>query len=195
VAQLDRGERRDGVDEQECGMTGTIDGASNFRQPARDARRRFVVDDQQGSDVVPAVLAESRFERVRIDAVPPVARHDLDVEPEPARDLHPVPGKLPNVESEDTIARRQRIDQGGFPGAAARGRKDHDRPGGLEDPVQTFEDGTTEGGELGAPMVDRRLRHRTQHAIGCVGRSGYLKEVTAGPSHAGNRNLVDGPLA
>ena len=42
--------------------------------------------------------------------------------------------------------------------------------------------------ELGAAMIDRRLRHRAQHAIGRIGRAGNLQEVAAGLYTTGDRN-------
>ena len=70
----------------------------------------------------------------------------------------------------------------------ARRRKDHHRAGGLEDRLQAVEHLAPQRGELRAAVVDRRLRHRPQHAIGHVGRTGNLEEVPSASMHGqGNR--------
>ena len=56
-------------------------------------------------------------------------------------------------------------------------------PDGLEDGFRPVEHLAAERRELGAAMIDRRLRHRAQHAIGHVGRTGNLQEVAAGSVH------------
>ena len=49
----------------------------------------------------------------------------------------------------------------------------------LKTRLQPVEDFAPERGELGAAMIDGRLRDRAQHAIGHVGRTGNLQEGTA----------------
>ena len=148
-----------------------------------DAGRRLVVHDQHGAGCGGRDPRAAGFERRRIDAVPPVSGHDLDVEPDPPRHLGPAPGELADVERQHPIAGRQRVDERRFPRAGARRGKDHDRPGGLEDPLRALEHLASERREFGAAMIDGRLRHRAQHAIGRVGRSGDLKEVTSALVH------------
>ena len=166
-----------------AGWPARVDRAPDLRQAAGDAGRRFVVDHQHRADAMVAVLAQPRLERCRIDAVPPVSRHDLHVESQPARDCGPSSGELSDVEGEHAIPGRQRVDERRFPRAGAGGGEHHDRLHGLEDSLQPVEHGAAQRRELGAPMIDGRLRHRAEHAIRRVGGTGNLQEVAAAPMH------------
>ena len=150
-------------------------------QPARHAGRCLVVDDENGADL--AVGFQLRFDDSGIDSPPPVAQDHLDVEAEPPRHFRPQPSELAILEREHLVAGRQRVDQRRFPGARARCRKDHHRSGSSEDLLQTIEHLTPQRRELIAAVVDRRLRHRPQHAIRNVGRTRNLEEVPSASMH------------
>ncbi len=68
-----------------------------------------------------------------IDAVAPVARQQLDLEPEAPRHLVPQAREMAGLGHQHAVARRERVDQRRLPRPGARGRIDHDRPCGLED--------------------------------------------------------------
>ena len=92
----------------------------------------------------------------RVDAVAPVAGHELDLQAELVGHRPPQRGELPRLEHQDAVARRKRVDQRRFPGARARGGVDDDRPLGPEDALHPVEDLAAEDGELRTAMVDRR---------------------------------------
>jgi hypothetical protein len=80
VAVVDGPERGDGVDEQEGGVVGRVHGLAHLADPAGDAGRGLVVDDAHGLDARLGVGGQPLLHHGRVDAVAPVAGHDLDVE-------------------------------------------------------------------------------------------------------------------
>ncbi|MNT63776.1 hypothetical protein D3C72_2016200 [compost metagenome] len=87
---------------------------------------------------------------------------------------------MTGFEHQHVVARAERVDQRGFPGARARGRIDDDGLLGLEDLLDVGQDLAAQRAELRAPMVDGRIAHRTQDAVGHGARSRDLEEVAAG---------------
>src|ERR1700682_6605719 len=77
------------------------------------------------------------------------------------------------------VARRERVDDRGFPGASARGRKNDDRSGGLEDFLAAFENHLCQFGKCRTAVVDHRHVHGPEHAIGDRARTGNLKKVAS----------------
>ena len=61
--------------------------------------------DEHGANPVVAIARQPLAELVGIDAPPPGAGHDLDVEAEAARHLRPVLRELADVEGEHGVAR------------------------------------------------------------------------------------------
>ena len=92
------------------------------------------------------------------------------------------------------IARRQGVDQRGFPGAGPRSRIDEYVAAGLEHILQAFEHTAAERAEFGSAMVDDRPRHRPQNAVGNRGGTRYLQEVAPGDTGGIGRHLVLQPL-
>ena len=71
------------------------------------------------------------------------------------------------------------FDERRFPRAGAGRGIDHDRRRGLEHALEAVEHLAAEPRERRAAVIDGRLRHRAQHAVGHVGRPGDLEKVTA----------------
>ena len=68
-----------------------------------------------------------------VGAVAPVARHPLDLEPEPLGHAAPQRREVAGLEREHAVAGGERVDERRLPRAGARGRVDDDGPVGLED--------------------------------------------------------------
>ena len=115
--------------------------------------------------------------------MPPVAGHEIDVEAQPPRDLGPAVENSPmskaSTRSPGDSVLTSDASQAPVPDAG----KDHDRPRVWKIGLQSIENVGPERRELRAPVIDRRLRHRAQHAIGRVGRPGYLQKMSAAPMH------------
>jgi len=88
--------------------------------------------------------------------------------------MSPQHREIAGLEHEDPVAGRERVRKRRFPGAGAGRWKDHNRRGGLEHALEAVEHLAAETRERGAAVIDGRLCHRAQHAVGHVGRSGDL---------------------
>ena len=77
-------------------MAGPVDRGADFGDAARHPGRGFVVDDANRLDPVAAVGRELFFNQSRVDAMPPIARHKVDFEPEP-------PGSHPLYSHPDVV--------------------------------------------------------------------------------------------
>ncbi len=110
----------------------------------------LVVHDAHCLDRVRAVLRQTRLDRCRIGAVPPVAGEELHLEPEPVGQAPPERGELAGLVHQHAIARRQRVDQRRFPRAGARRGIDDDRMPGLKHVLHPLEHLLAELGELRA---------------------------------------------
>ena len=113
----------------------------------------------------------------RIDAVPPVAGHELDIEPEPARHLPPQRREMPGLEHQHPVARRQRVDQRRLPRPGAGRGIDHDGAGGLEDPLHAGHDLLAER---------RRIPGRDGRSSGTRSRAARGRARWSVPGSAGN---------
>ena len=131
-------------------MARAVDGAAHFADAAHDARRRFVVHDAHGFDRVLAVLVEPRLDGRRIGAAAPIGRNDFGLQTELRRHLLPQRREPARLGHEHAIARRQRVDERGFPRTRARRRVDDDVRLGLEDRLDLGEHLTAELAELRA---------------------------------------------
>ena len=76
-------------------------------------------------DGVSAVGGEVGFNRRHIDAVAPVAANKFGYEAEPFGHVVPEGGELAGLAHQYAVARRQGVDQCGFPRPGAGGRIDH----------------------------------------------------------------------
>ena len=84
-----------------------------------DASRGLVVDDADRFDLMTLIVRELRVDNRRIDAVPPVARHELDLQAHARRHLFPERGEMAGLEHQDLRAWRQRVDERRFPRAGS----------------------------------------------------------------------------
>ena len=182
VPVVDRAERGDRVDQEQRRMLGGIDRAAHFGDARDHAGGGFVVHHAHRLDGVRLVLAQPRFDRLRVGAGAPVAGDELGLQAEPLGHLLPQRREVAGLVHQDLVAGRKRIDQRGFPGAGARGRIDDDVAGGLEDPLHALEDLLAERAEVRAAMVHGREVDGAQHPVGNVGRSGNLEKMASGGS-------------
>jgi hypothetical protein len=180
VAIVHRGQGADRVDHEERGVARPVDRPPHRRDVASDPGRGLVVDDTDRRDPPCPVLGEHGLDPGRVDRRAPIALEEDDLEPEPAGHLLPERGEVTGLDHEHAIARRERVDERGFPGPRARGGVDDHRPARAEDPLQPVQDRTGELLERGPAMVDRRAVHGAQDAVGDVGRPRDLQEMAAG---------------
>ena len=86
---------------------------------------------------------------------------------------------MSGLRHQHVIARRERVDECGFPGAGSGSGVDDDVGLRLEYALHPGKHAFREHSELGAAMIDRRVVDRPQHTIGHVGRTRDLQEVTS----------------
>jgi len=96
--------------------------------------------------------------------VPPVSRHEVDIQPQFPGHLPPQRRKLSRLEHQHPIAGGESIDERRFPGSGSGGWIDHNAPGRLEYFLEPFQNLEPQPGEFLASVVDRRLGHRAQNA-------------------------------
>ena len=152
-------------------MLRVIDRRAYLGDAGRNPGRGLVVHDADRLDPVLAIRGELLGDLRRIDAMPPIARHKLDIEPELCRHLPPQGREMAGLEHQHPVARRQRVDERRLPGAGAGGGIDDNRPFGPEHPPHAGDDLLAELAELRAAMIDRRNGDRMQDPIGHIGRS------------------------
>ena len=99
--------------------------------------------------------------------------------PRRTRHVAPQRGELAGLDHQHRVARRQGVDERGFPRAGARAGIHHDRPGGLKHALQARDRFAPERGERRPAMIDGRLRDGAQNPIGHVGRAGNLEKVAS----------------
>ena len=177
MAIVGRGERGNGIDQQQRRMTGCVDRLAHAGDVGECAGRGFVVQHADGLDLFVLVGAQALLDFVWIDAVPPVSLDDLRLETELLRHLLPEQAELSGLDRQHFVARRQRVGQRCFPRAGAgRGEDDH-RMVGLEDGLDAFERLLRHLGEFGTAMVDHRLVDRAQDAIRHRRRAGNMQRM------------------
>jgi hypothetical protein len=115
------------------------------------------VDDHHCLDRPGAVLRERGLDNLWIDAVPPVAGHEVQARSPARRHLPPEGREVPGLEHQHPVAGRQGVQNGRFPGPRVGGRVDDDLPLGLEDGLAAFQDVPSELGEFGAAMIGHLL--------------------------------------
>ena len=179
VAVIDRGEGRDRVDHEQRRVMHPVDRLADLGDPAGDPGRGLVVDHAHRLDRVRLVGGELLLDQRRIDPVPPIARHKLDIEPEPRRHLMPQSGEMAGFEHQHPLVGRQRVAKRGLPRPGAGRRIDDDGVFGLEDPLHPGDDLLPEEREFRPAMVDRRHRDRLQYPVRNIRRAGDLQEMAA----------------
>jgi hypothetical protein len=196
VAVVDRAERGDDVDEQQCVMALRVDRGAELGDPARHAGRGLVVDDHHRADPALGVGREDLGGALGVGAVAPVALDPLDLEPEALGHRPPQRREVAGLEREHAVAGRQGVDERRLPRAGAGGGVDDDRAARLEDPAQALEDLEAQAGEVGPAMVDRGRVDRPQDAVRDVRRPGDLEEMpSAAMRHRWCRVGITHPLA
>src|SRR5438105_14662241 len=158
-------------------MIRVVHGRANRGDAARHTGGRLVVHDGDRLDAAAAIVAELLADDRRADAAAPVARYEMDVEAEAESHVAPQRGEVAGLEHQHAVAWRQRVDERRLPRAGAGRGIDDDVRRRLEDALQPIDHLPREHGELGAAVVDGRLRDRAQHAVGDVGGSGDLEEM------------------
>ena len=133
-----------------------------------------------GLDRVAAVSAQALLDLRRVGTLAPVARDEVDGEPEPLRELPPQRCEMARLGHQHAVAGRQGVHQRGLPRAGAAGGIDDDVLPGLEYALQPRQHRLGELRELRTAMIDRRMVDRAQHPVRNIGRARDLEEVSAG---------------
>ncbi len=160
-------------------MAGAIDGLAQAGDAAGNAGRGLVVHHHHRLDAMIAVGGELGFERGGIDAMAPVARHEIDLEPVPLGHHLPQIGEMPGLERQHAVARRQRVENGRFPRPGARRGIHQHRARAAQ---QAFEPGDHVAGErreLRSAVVDDGMVDGPEDAVRNVGWTGNLQEMSA----------------
>jgi hypothetical protein len=137
------------------------------------------VHHHHGLDRMRGVLRELGLDRGGIGAVAPVAGHEVHLDTPARRHLPPQGGEMAGLDHQHLVARRERVDDRGLPGARPRGREDDDRPGRLEDFASAFENRLCQVGKGRAAVIDDRHVHGPEHAVRNGARAGNLKEMAS----------------
>jgi len=174
---VDRGERRNGVDHEQRRMARPVDRLARRGDARGDPGRGLVVHHAHRLDPVPAVVGEARPDLLQIDAMAPVPRQQLHLEPEPASHLAPQRREMAGLRHQHRVARRQRVDQRRLPRAGAGRGIDHHRTRRPEHRLQVFQDAGSQPRELGAAVIDSRTIHGAEDPVRDVGGSRNLQEV------------------
>ena len=135
-------------------MGRAVEGPSYEWDPAGDPRRRLVVDDAHRLDASLGVIRQMRFDLVGVDAMAPVTGQKDDVEPELLGELFPQGRKVPGLDHEDAVARRQRVDQRRFPGSRTRRRVHDDRLARLKHLPHPVQDVVRQLAKLRSPVIN-----------------------------------------
>src|SRR5579875_3098682 len=168
-------------------MADAVHRLTNPGYTAGHARRSLIVNQHDGFDRMVFVRPQPGFRFCRVSALPPVARHVFDLDAEPFRHLPPELRKMPCLEHEHTIARRERINNGRLPGSGTGSGIHNHGTSCLEDRPETFEYFHGQFGEFRTAMIDNRLIHGAKDPVWDVGRPWNLQKVPASVMH----NLSD----
>src|SRR5687768_2731519 len=124
------------------------------------------------------VLREPRLDLSGVSAVTPIAAHERRHKTKPLR--HPVPQRceMSGFAHEYLVAGRKRVHERAFPRARARRREYDDGCPGLENRLESGKHFLTELLKVRPAMVDRGAVDRAQNALGDVGRTWNLQEMT-----------------
>ena len=179
VLEVHGAEAADGVDHEQRGMVGGVDGGADFGDAAGDAGAGLVVDDHDGLDGAGGVGAQAGLDVGGVDAVAPVAGDELDNDAEAVGHGAPEGGELAGFVHEHGVAGLEDVDDGGFPGAGAGAWEDNDGAVGAEHLAHAVEHAAAEQAELGPAVVDGGAVHGAEDAVRHVAGAGDLQEVAA----------------
>ena len=179
VAIVGRGERGDGVDEQQRRVAGGVDRLADLRDGREAAGGGLVVQHADRLDLLVRVLAQMVLDHGRVGAGAPVGLDEFGTQAELLRHDLPQRGELAGLHHQHAVAGRQRVHQRRLPRAGAGRGVDDDGIGGLEDGLDAVETTLGELGEVRPAVIDDRRVHRAQHAVGQRGRARNLEEVAA----------------
>ena len=140
VPVIDAAERGDGVDEEEGGVAGGVDGGADFVDAAGAAGAGFVVDDADRADLVGGVFGQRVMDGFDIGAAAPVGFDEDGFEGKAFGHFVPERGEPAGAAHQHSVARGVGVGEGCLPGAGAGGGVDDDMAVGLEDGFEVGED-------------------------------------------------------
>ena len=176
LPEVDRGDGRDAVDEDQCRVLVGIEQPPDAGDIRGDARRGLVVGDEDGADRMGPVRRNRAFIGIERHAGAPFHVDGLDVEPEPLGHVDPQMRELAEARHQHPVAARQGILDGRFPGPGAGGGIHEDAPlAHLEDALQILEEGQRQGREVRRPLVFHRHVHRPPDALRDIGWAGNVE--------------------
>ncbi len=121
-----RGERCDDVDDEERRMCRRVDRTAQRRQVAGRAAGGVGVDDEDGADRVPAVVAQRRLDRRRIDRQALDVRRSHGAAAERLDLLGPTVGEVAGAGHQDRRSGRDQVGDHRFPAAVTVGGVEED---------------------------------------------------------------------
>ena len=101
-------------------MPGAVDRGADIGDAAGGAGGGFVVDDHHRLDGVRGIVREPGFDLRGVGATTPIAGNEIDLDPEARRHLTPQGREVTGLHHQHLVARRQRVDDCGLPGARPR---------------------------------------------------------------------------
>src|SRR5579864_542826 len=119
-SEVDAADGTDTVDIQERRMSRRVHYPANRSNVTGHPRSRLVMARENRLDPVLGILSQRLRDAVDRHTFTPFAVEHLNLEPELLRHLNPQPTELAEARSQNPVARRQRVREGGFPGAGAR---------------------------------------------------------------------------
>ena len=170
----------DGVDQQQRGVAGGVDGGANLGNAGGGAGARLVMDHGHRLDLMALILAQPGLDAGHIGAAAPIGLDEFGADGQAFGQFTPQMGEPASLAHQHPVAGAEGIGQGGLPGAGARGRVDHHRGGGLEDEFHLLEQLRGEFAEIGAAMVHGGIVHGAQDAVGHRRGAGDLQVMPAG---------------
>ncbi len=178
-AEINRAQRRHGIDKQQCRVFCIIEDLPNGADIGRHARGGFVMAGQNGLDLMLGIFAQNLSVLLQRHTGAPLSIDDLYIESEFFAHRNPQMTELTKTRREYFVTRRECVGDCGFPATGA-GRRKHKRRATLsaEHFFQTRKNGAGQRRKRWRTMVFHRYHHRAQHAIGHVGRTGYKQKVT-----------------
>ena len=100
--------------------------------------------------------------------------------------------EVPGLEHQDLVAGGEHIDESRFPRARAGGREQEDMALGLEDGLDARQHAQAQLLEFRAAVIEHRLVHCPQDAVGHRRRAGNLQEMTSGNARLIGRHKSSG---
>jgi hypothetical protein len=165
-------DRAHAIDEEECRMMRVIERMAHTGDITCDTRRRLIVGDEHGLDLVMMVGLEVGGKDIYRHAFTPGHVDHLDLEAQTDAHIDPQMRELAEARGENLVAGRQRVGEGGFPATSAGGREEESLAGlRLEDLLHIFEQRQSELREVGRALVLHRDIHRPAHSVRHIGGS------------------------